>query len=70
MGKSTSRSPPFSIREVQVQVHLLVRPATTLEEGGLMMLAIAKNNTTRFLSNQHSSCKQEIKSGYEMNYVR
>ena len=25
MGKSTSRSPPFSIREVQVQVHLLVR---------------------------------------------
>ena len=26
MGKSTGRSPPFSIREVQVQVHLLVRP--------------------------------------------
>ena len=26
MGKSTGRSPPFSIREVQVQAHLLVRP--------------------------------------------
>ena len=26
ISKSTGRSPPFSIREVQVQVHLLVRP--------------------------------------------